>query len=74
MFHFSISFVRFLAHTTTHREVPLRRQFLGEMIERIGLGAHGVPVAMDLVEQVCGFIQPVVADVNVLFLYPFRTT
>ena len=57
-----------------YREVSLGGEPLGEVIEGIGLGAHGVAVAMDLVEEVGRLVEAVVADVNVLLLHSLRPT
>lgn len=51
-----------------HRKVPLGSEPLGEVVEGVGLGAHWVAVPVDLVEQVGGLVQAVVADVHVLLL------
>lgn len=53
----------------TYREISPGRQPLGEMIEGIGLGAHGVAAPMHLVEQMGRLVEPVIADVHVLLLH-----
>lgn len=58
----------------TYREVPLGRQSLGEVVEGVGLGAHWVAVTVNLVEEVRGLVQPVVADVDVLLLHALGPT
>lgn len=53
----------------TYREVPLGCQPLGKVVKGVGLGAHWVAVTVDLVEEVSGLVQSVVADVHVLLFY-----
>lgn len=55
----------------TYGEVSPGGEPLGEVVEGVGPGAHGVAVPVDLVEQVRGLVQPVVADVHILLPHAF---
>lgn len=55
----------------TYGEVSPGGEPLGEVVEGVGPGAHGVAVPVDLVEQVRGLVEPVVADVHVLLPHAF---
>lgn len=58
----------------TYREVSLGCQSLREVVEGVGLSAHWVAVTVDLVEEVCRLVQPVVTDVDVLLLHALGPT
>lgn len=55
----------------TYGEVSPGGEPLGEVVEGVGPGAHRVAVPVDLVEQVRGLVEPVVADVHVLLPHAF---
>lgn len=57
---------------TTYREVSLGSEFLGEVVEGVGLGADRVAIAVDLIEEMSWFIQAVITDVHILLLHTFR--
>lgn len=57
-----------------YREVPLRRQPFGEVVEGVGFGADRIAIAVDLVEEVRRLVQAVIADVDVRLLRPFGSS